>query len=220
MMRKAMKWMLGMMAAVMLLAAICAFPTLRRGYLMYREAAEQQSLQERISEIRSRPGYLTLNQVPEAYQEALLKSEDRRFYLHAGIDPIALLRAAFHDLLAGAYIEGGSTIDQQLTKNLFFTFSKTMDRKAAELFAVQELESACSKQEILELYINITYFGNGCYGLQAASEHYYHVEPAALTGPQIAILVQTIKAPSCYNPDQLRASRHAGSLSLLPEPAF
>ncbi len=199
-MKKAMKWILGVFAGLMIVLCILAMPTIRRGYDMYEKAISECSLQDKISDIRSRSDYLTLDKIPQEYQNTLLHSEDRRFYYHAGVDPIALVRAAYNDIKAGAFVQGGSTIDQQLAKNLYFDFGKTMDRKAAELFVVHDLESNYTKKEILELYINIAYYGNGNYGLQAASNYYYNTDPENLNQKEMDALVYTLKAPNIYNP--------------------
>lgn len=199
-MKKILKWMAGILAVIIIGLGIASFPTLMRGYRMYQDAVEQCSLSDKVAEIQSRSDYITLDEVPLAYQKSLLHSEDRRFYLHAGVDPIALVRAVFNDIKAGSYVQGGSTIDQLLAKNLYFDFGKTLDRKAAELFVVHDLESNYTKNEILELYINIAYYGNGNYGLKSASLYYYHVTPDQLNQDQINALVYTLKAPSVNNP--------------------
>ena len=110
------------------------------GYRMYRAALAQQSLQDRVAGIRAQPGYTPLDQLPQLYLDAVVAVEDRRFYQHAGIDPIAIVRAAVHDLSTGTLDQGGSTITQQVAKNLFFTQEKQFVRKAAEVFMAFALE--------------------------------------------------------------------------------
>ena len=116
-MKKILKWMAGILAVIIIGLGIASFPTLMRGYRMYQDAVEQCSLSDKVAEIQSRSDYITLDEVPLAYQKSLLHSEDRRFYLHAGVDPIALVRAVFNDIKAGSYVQGGSTIDQQLARH-------------------------------------------------------------------------------------------------------
>ena len=104
------------------------------------------------------------------------------------------------NLATWSYKEGGSTITQQLAKNLCLSFEKSLDRKFAEVFIAWQLERDDSKDEILEMYLNITYLGEGNYGIKAASNYYYNVEPSQLTKEQAEVLVRTLKSPSVYNP--------------------
>ena len=105
-----------------------------RGYDMYKDAIAQVSLEDKINEIRSKKSYTLFSDLPETYTDAVLSVEDHRFYGHIGIDPIAITRAMVNDVKAGCFVEGGSTITQQLAKNLYFTQEKKMERKAAEVF--------------------------------------------------------------------------------------
>jgi membrane peptidoglycan carboxypeptidase len=167
---------------------------------MYKEATAKCSVHDKVKEIRSQENYISIDEIPDSFKNSLPQSEDRRFYYHFGVDPVAVIRAAYNDIKAGAFVQGGSTIDQQLAKNMYFDFGKTMDRKAAELFVVHDLEADYSKDEILELYINKAYFGNGCYGLQSASNYYFGVAPSKLNQTQADELVYTLKCPNAYNP--------------------
>ena len=123
--------------------------------------------------------------------------EDRRFYQHAGIDPIAIVRAAVHDLSTGTLDQGGSTITQQVAKNLFFTQEKQFVRKAAEVFMAFALEDSYSKDDILELYVNTIYFGDGYYGIHDAAQGYFGQPPAALTPYQSTLLAGIPTLPRC-----------------------
>ena len=105
-----------------------------------------------------------------------------------------------------SFKEGGSTITQQLAKNLCLTFEKSLDRKVAEVIIAYQLEKNYSKDEILEMYLNITYLGEGNYGIKAASNYYYHIEPSELTKEQAKILVKTLKSPNVYNPSKISNS--------------
>jgi membrane peptidoglycan carboxypeptidase len=199
-MKKILKWTVRFILAVLIIAGFCAYPTLKNGYSMYKEATAKCSVQDKVKEIRSQENYISIDEIPDSFKNSLLQSEDRRFYYHFGVDPVAVIRAAYNDIKAGAFVQGGSTIDQQLAKNMYFDFGKTMDRKAAELFVVHDLEADYSKDEILELYINKAYFGNGCYGLQSASNYYFGVAPSKLNQTQADELVYTLKCPNAYNP--------------------
>lgn len=140
------------------------------GYIIYKEAMDTQSLEDRIAELRNEDFFMHYNDVPEYYRDAVVAIEDHRFYSHAGVDFIATARAFLNNIRSKDLKEGGSSITQQVAKNLCFTQEKTLYRKIAELFVVQRLEKDYSKEEILELYINNMYFGAGYYNIYDASK--------------------------------------------------
>ena len=117
--------------------------------------------------------YVTLDQLPKLVPAAVVATEDRRFFEHYGLDPVGMIRAMFANLRAGRFAQGGSTLTQQLAKNLFLTQDRTLTRKIAELGLALWLEMRLSKTEILELYLNQVYFGGGAYGVEAASKRYF-----------------------------------------------
>lgn len=139
------------------------------GYLLYKEAIDEKSLADRISELQSGEHFTHYDDVPDYYLKAVVSVEDHRFYSHSGVDILATGRAMFNNIKAMSYVEGGSSISQQVAKNLCFTQEKTLYRKIAELFVVYHLEKDYSKEEILELYINNIYFGDGYYNIYDAS---------------------------------------------------
>ncbi|MDP2125100.1 MAG: penicillin-binding protein 1A [Parvibaculum sp.] len=145
-------------------------------------------------------GYASLADLPPHVPAAVLATEDRRFYWHFGVDPIGLARAMVENYRAGAYVQGGSTITQQLAKNLFLKPDRTLSRKIEEMVLAIWLELRFSKDEILTLYLNRVYFGGGAYGLEAASERYFRKPARALTLPEAAMLAGLLKAPSRYSP--------------------
>ena len=145
-------------------------------------------------------GYTSLADLPPHVPAAVLATEDRRFYWHFGVDPIGLSRAMVANYRAGAYVQGGSTITQQLAKNLFLNPDRTLSRKIEEMVLAVWLELRFSKDEILTLYLNRVYFGGGAYGLEAASERYFRKPARALTLPEAAMLAGLLKAPSRYSP--------------------
>lgn len=177
------------------------FKILFRGYKMYKSAIIKESIYEKIKNIKSKGNYITIDRINEEFKSQLLKSEDRRFYYHFGLDPIAVVRAIKNNIKARRFVQGGSTITQQLAKNMYFSFDKKLERKVAELFVAFQLERILTKDEILELYCNIVCYGQGCYGIKEASMHYYGVMPIELTKEQITALVFTIKCPDKYNPN-------------------
>lgn len=176
-----------------------------KGYRMYKGALAQTSLADKVDSIRTREDYTTFEELPPIYVEAVLSVEDHRFYSHPGIDPIAIGRAAFNDLKAMAFVEGGSTVTQQLAKNLYFSQEKELTRKVAEVFMAFDLEKNYSKEEILELYVNSIYFGNGYYSVAEASEGYFGKAPSEMTEYESTLLAGIPNAPSVYaltaNPD-------------------
>lgn len=144
--------------------------------------------------------YIPLEKMAKALPAAVVATEDRRFFDHYGVDPAGMLRAMFANLRAGRFAQGGSTLTQQLAKNLFLTQDRTMSRKIAELGLALWLEVRLTKPEILELYLNQVYFGSGAYGVEAASERYFNKPASELTIPQAAMIAGLLKAPSKYSP--------------------
>lgn len=173
------------------------------GYQIYQDKIQEQSLSERVNQLKSKEDYVTLDQISPIYKEAVLESEDRRFYQHGPVDYYGLARAMLTNITTFSFKEGGSTITQQLSKNLCLSFEKDLSRKFAEVFIARDLEKMYSKDEILEMYLNITYLGEGNYGIQAASQYYYHIDAINLNKQQSDILVKTLKRPSVYNPSKV-----------------
>lgn len=140
-----------------------------------------------------------LSQVSPQMQQAMLAAEDHHFYEHHGINPLSIIRAFMANMQAHKVVEGGSTITQQLIKNLFFEDQgRTFDRKVKEAFLSYEVERRYSKDRILEMYLNQVYFGNGGYGIERAAQRYFDRSAAALDVAQSAFLAGLVKAPSEY----------------------
>ena len=155
---------------------------------------------EFIGERGMQRAYVPYQDVPPAMIKAVLATEDRRFFYHFGLDPIGLLRAAGRNWRSGEVVQGGSTITQQLVKNLFLAPKRTWSRKAEEFILALWLESRFTKQDILELYLNRVYFGGGNYGIAAAAHSYFAKTPQNLTLAEAALLAGLIKAPSYFSP--------------------
>ena len=143
---------------------------------------------------------VALADLPPYLPEAVIAIEDRRFYGHFGLDPEGLVRAAVSNLRAGNVVQGGSTITQQLAKNLFLTPERTLERKIQELILALWLEARYSKKEILEMYLNRVYFGAGAYGVDAAARRYFGKPARSLTLSEAAVLAALLKAPSRFSP--------------------
>ncbi|WP_257349409.1 transglycosylase domain-containing protein [Pseudalkalibacillus decolorationis] len=141
-----------------------------------------------------------IEDIPEHVQQAFIAVEDRRFYDHSGIDYQAIGRALYKDILAGGKVEGGSTITQQLAKNIFLSHDKTWLRKTKEAIIAINLERKYTKKEILEMYLNQIYFGHGAYGIQSASKLFFDKEVGELTLEEGALLAGLPKAPNGYSP--------------------
>jgi penicillin-binding protein 1A len=143
---------------------------------------------------------LPIEDIPDVMKQAVLATEDSHFYDHFGINPLSLTRAAWRNYQAGKVVEGGSTITQQLAKNLFLTPERTISRKIRELLLSFYLESEYSKDEILALYLNRMYFGSGTYGIDAAARKYFAKPATGLSTAEAAMLAGLLKAPSYYAP--------------------
>ena len=195
--RKGLKYL----AAMIMAAGICLCAmVIMDGYHMYRDAVAEVSLEDKVASIRSKENYTTFDELPEIYVDAVLSVEDHRFYNHPGIDVIAIGRAVFNDIKAGSFVEGGSTVTQQLAKNMYFSQEKELVRKAAEVLVAFDLERNYSKNEILELYVNTIYYGNGYYCVKDASNGYFGKEPEDMTDYESTLLAGIPNAPSCYAP--------------------
>ena len=141
-----------------------------------------------------------LEALPDYVPAAFIAIEDRRFYFHPGFDPIGMSRAMAANMRAGRVVQGGSTLTQQLAKNLFLSPDQNMKRKVQELMLAVWLEMKFSKKEILALYLNRVYFGAGAYGIEAASQRYFDKSAKQLTVGEAALLAGLLKAPSRYSP--------------------
>ncbi|MDQ0268981.1 transglycosylase domain-containing protein [Cytobacillus purgationiresistens] len=143
---------------------------------------------------------VAISDIPENLKQAVIAIEDHRFYDHNGVDYRGIGRAFVRNIQAGQVVEGGSTITQQLTKNALLTSEKTYGRKIEEVFLAREIEKKYSKDEILQMYLNQIYFGEGAYGVKRAAKKYFGKEVQDLTVSESALLAGLIKAPSTINP--------------------
>ena len=200
------------------LAAICIVITVIvgvftfRGYAMYRAAKAENPPLQAIEQIRRKEDFTPISELPKMYTDAVIAVEDRRFYYHNGIDPISICRALFNDVRQMKLVEGGSTITQQLAKNMFFTQDRKLERKIAEVFMAWKLERMLTKEEILELYVNSIYFGSGYYSVKSAALGYYGKQPSELDDFECTMLAGLPNAPSVYSLDnnpQLAMQRQA-----------
>ncbi len=172
-----------------------------QGYKLYEEAIKETSISEKIEEIKKeKENYIQYEKLPENYINAIVAVEDRRFFEHNGIDVISIARAIIKDIQTMSLAEGGSTITQQLAKNTYFTQKKELTRKIAEVFMAFEYEKVCTKEEILELYVNTMYFGDGYYCVYDASYGYFDKKPQDMNLYESTLLAGIPNAPSVYAP--------------------
>lgn len=158
---------------ITLIALTAGAILIKNGYDMYKNAIDEIPLTEKVESIRKKENYTKIEEVPQIYIDAVISVEDHRFYKHGGIDIIAIARAAINDIKAMSFVEGGSTIPQQLSKNIYFTQEKEITRKIAEVFMAFELEKNYEKDEILELYLNTSYYGDGYYTIKEACKRIF-----------------------------------------------
>ncbi len=154
--------------------------------------------------------YIPFEQLPQSLVDAVIATEDRNFYHHFGIDPFGLLRAGFADIRARHVVQGGSTITQQVAKNVFLTSERSLTRKIKEMLLAIKLERRFSKQDIISIYLNRVYLGAGNYGVDAAARRYFDKSARDLTLSESAIIAGLLKAPSRFAPTsnpQLAARR-------------
>ena len=170
------------------------------GYVGYKNATADRPVTQAIGEVQAQANYTPLENIPVIYKNAVIAIEDHRFYDHGGFDVIATARALLHNALADEVREGGSTITQQLAKNLYFDNSPSFTRKLAELFVARAIEKEYSKDQILAAYINCIYYGDGYYNIYNASMGYFGVIPAYLSDDQATLLAGVPNAPSLYAP--------------------
>ena len=170
------------------------------GYKMYQKALEETPINTKIASIKAKKNYSKFSELPKMYVNAVIAAEDRRFYEHRGIDYIAVARAIYNDMRAKELKEGGSTITQQLVKNIYFNQEKSGKRKIAEIFMAAEIEKNCEKNEILELYVNTSYFGDGYYTVKSACKGYFKKDLNEMTDYECIMLAGIPNAPSVYAP--------------------
>jgi penicillin-binding protein 1A len=187
-------------------ASSCDLPTLR-------EARQESSELPQTSFLYAADGTLITplhagedrvvvraSRIPQVVRDAVVAIEDQRFYDHRGLDLRAVMRAAYIDATTGQVVEGGSTITQQLVKQVYVGDEETLDRKIREAYLAWQMEQRFTKEQILTKYLNTVYFGNGAYGIMAAAKTYFDKEPIELTLSEAAFLAGAIAAPVTYDP--------------------
>lgn len=176
-----------------------------RGYILYKKVTKNISLADSINNIKTSEKFVSWNEMPDDYKNAVIAVEDHRFYEHGAVDFIAIARALTSNFIQKEFAEGGSTITQQVVKNLYFMDSNTkedsLDRKIAEIIIGAQIEKSCSKEEIFELYVNNIYFGDGYYCLKDATKGYFDKNPIDMNLYESTLLAGIPNAPSVYSPN-------------------
>lgn len=159
--------------------------------------------------------YVPLDRIAKPMQDAIIAIEDHRFYHHFGVDFIGTARALYRNLREGQVVEGGSTITQQLVRNLFLTPEKTLSRKMTEVLLAVNFERKFTKEQILEMYLNEIFLGNGCYGVEAASQKYFNKQAGELNLVEASMLAAIPKAPNRYEPLKNRKANRSRQEAIL-----
>ncbi len=196
-----MKFIRRLLLFILVIIIIIGSVLYLNGNKLYKEKLSEISLENKVSSVRENSNFIKLNSLPTYYKDAVVSVEDRRFYSHGTIDFIALARATFSNIKQKDFKEGGSTITQQTAKNLYLIKEKDVsNRKVAEFLIGRDLEKKYNKDEILELYVNTIYFGDGYYGIQEASKGYFNKDAKNLTLYEATMLAGVPNAPSLYAP--------------------
>ena len=189
---------LSLAASVSALDTFATYPPLPIGYTSIKVFDNQRRFVGRI--LPEKRYWVTIDRIPLFLQKGVVAVEDARFYEHGGIDVRGIARALVKDMVKGRLAEGGSTITQQLIKNRYLTGAKTLERKIDEARLAMDFEEKYSKQQILEMYFNEIYYGNGAWGIAQAARLYYDKAPEELSEAECAMLAGVQKNPSRYNP--------------------
>lgn len=168
------------------------------GYQEYQKAISHKPLSTMVEQIRSDPDYVTMDNISDHLLDATVAIEDRRFYDHNGIDIIGIGRAAISSIVAKEIVGGGSTITQQLAKNMYFPLDLSFRRKIAEAFMARSLEKNYTKDEILELYVNIINYGDNYFGIYEASQGYFGKNPNELDLDNASLLAGLPQSPANF----------------------
>ena len=172
------------------------------GYLKYKNAIDEISITDKIKQIQEKENYTKLDNISEDYKNAVVAIEDHRFYTHSGIDVFSIIRSIYANIKNKSLDYGASTITQQLGRLMYFSQEKSFIRKVSEIFVAFELEKHYSKDDILELYLNLMYFGNGYYGINDASKGFFDKSPKDLTFYEATYLAGLPNAPSIYSKNE------------------
>lgn len=199
-MKKIIKNTLIIIIATLLTIGIYIFAN---GYILYKQTIKKISISDKVEQIRQSEKFVSINEIPQDYKNAVIAVEDHRFNEHGAVDVIAIGRALTSNIKNKELVEGGSTITQQVAKNLYFmeNLNDSIDRKIAEILISIKLEKNYSKNEILELYVNDIYYGDGYYCIKDACKGYFNKTPSEMNLYECTLLAGIPNAPSVYSPN-------------------
>ena len=191
----------------------CFMVLLVLGFIEYRSVIREMPIQDKVASIMQKDDYVPIDEISDYLKVATISTEDKRFYKHQGVDLIAYGRILYVFITSGQISGGGSTITQQVAKNMYFSFQPSIIRKVAEFFVTKDLERLYDKDTLLELYLNIINYGDNNIGIASASMNYFHVEPADLSFDQATLLAGIPQSPANYqlsnHEDQARLRQQA-----------
>ena len=196
-----MKLIKRLIIIILIIAAFLAGSVYHEARQVYKQVVADAPIEEKVAQIQSIEHYTPYSQLPKTYVEAVIAAEDKRFETHKGYDLLSVGRAVWNNIKSGSLQEGGSTITQQLARNMYFEQDKKISRKLAEIFVAREIEKLYDKDEIFELYVNSIYFGSGYYNIYDASMGYFEKKPSQLSDYEATMLAGIPNAPSVYSPD-------------------
>ncbi|MGL5313594.1 MAG: biosynthetic peptidoglycan transglycosylase [Peptostreptococcaceae bacterium] len=199
-MKKSFKNIIMCIFAVMIIISIPASKELLDGYNKYKYVVTNIGIETKISGIKNNNNYTDIKDIDKDFLNAIVSIEDHRFYEHNGLDFIGIVRATMNNVKEGRIVQGGSTITQQLVKNIYLDGDRNYSRKVAEVFLVNEIENMYTKNEILELYANVINYGNGYIGIKDACNGYFDTVPSELNYEEAAMLAGLPQYPEGYNP--------------------
>lgn len=185
------------------------------GYVNYVKAINKTNLETKINNIRNEKTYVPYDEINEKLFEATVSIEDHRFFKHNGVDYRSMARALVDNIFAKGIVGGGSTITQQLAKNMYFTYQPSYIRKVSEIFVAYDLEKKLSKKEILELYVNVINYGDNHIGIKEASEGYFKKAPKDLTLQEVTLLAGLPQSPAKYQLSNHKAEAYARQKQVL-----
>lgn len=203
-----LKFIKRLIFTILLIVIIVISVIIYLGHNMYKEAISKVSIYDKIQQIKNDENYISIDNISDNFKHAIVAVEDHRFYTHSGIDIITTTRSMLENIKEKDIVAGGSTITQQTGRLLYFTQEQRFTRKVAELFVAFDLEKNYSKDEILELYCNMIYYGDGYYGIKEASNGYFKKEPTDLTLAECSLLAGLPNAPSAYSPTKNKKLAH------------
>lgn len=168
------------------------------GYFQYQDLINDTSIEEKVLVIQSRDDYVEVSDIADEFIESVVAVEDRRFYQRTGLDYISIGRSIITNVQEGALVQGASTIPQQVAKLLYFDYQNDLMDKVVQVYLMNDIEKLYEKDEILEIYVNCVYYGDGYTGVGSASIGYYGINPSELTYSNGSLLAGIIQAPSAY----------------------